>query len=135
MISRYVKFGGYYQGKQILNLAQQHNADFNKDGEINMTDANLIAKADAGLEAQDSSNLSGDVNMDGKVNIADALMIERYLKQVTDLSPQAQQNADVDKNGVINNADVNCDGKLDDDDISLISKYETKLIDALPVNQ
>ncbi|MGN1457450.1 MAG: leucine-rich repeat protein, partial [Acutalibacteraceae bacterium] len=53
--------------------------DVTGDGEVNVADALMIARYDAGLVTFDDSQLaSADVTGDGKVNIADALMIARY---------------------------------------------------------
>ena len=52
--------------------------DTNGDGEVNIADALMISRYDAGLTTLDESMLDvSDVNGDGDVNIADALMIAR----------------------------------------------------------
>lgn len=53
--------------------------DVNGDGKVNIADALLISRYDAGLASLDAEQLAaGDVNKDNKVNIADALLISRY---------------------------------------------------------
>ena len=53
--------------------------DTNNDGEVNIADALMISRYDAGMAELDGSQLSvSDVNGDGEVNIADALMISRF---------------------------------------------------------
>ncbi len=53
--------------------------DVNDDEEVNIADALMISRYDAGLaELDETALLAGDVNGDDEVNIADALMISRY---------------------------------------------------------
>ena len=53
--------------------------DTNNDGEINIADALMISRYDAGLAELNEDQLAvSDVNNDGEVNIADALMISRF---------------------------------------------------------
>ena len=53
--------------------------DTNNDGEVNIADALMISRYDAGMAELDGSQLAvSDVNGDGEVNIADALMISRF---------------------------------------------------------
>ncbi len=53
--------------------------DTNNDGEVNIADALMISRYDAGLTELNESQLAvSDVNNDGEVNIADALMISRF---------------------------------------------------------
>ena len=55
------------------------SGDTNNDGEINIADALMISRYDAGLVELNESQLAvSDVNNDGEVNIADALMISRF---------------------------------------------------------
>ena len=59
--------------------------DTNGDGEVNIADALMISRYDAGLTTLDESMLDvSDVNGDGEVNIADALMIARLDAGLTD---------------------------------------------------
>ncbi len=53
--------------------------DTNNDGEVNIADALMISRYDAGMAELDGGQLAvSDVNGDGEVNIADALMISRF---------------------------------------------------------
>ena len=53
--------------------------DTNLDGEMNIADALMISRYDAGLAELNEDQLAvSDVNNDGEVNIADALMISRF---------------------------------------------------------
>ena len=53
--------------------------DTNGDGEVDIADALMISRYDAGLITLDEAQLSvSDVNKDGEVDIADALMLSRY---------------------------------------------------------
>ena len=53
--------------------------DVNFDGVVDIADALMISRYDAGLTQLDEKQLfAGDVNGDGEVDIADALMISRY---------------------------------------------------------
>lgn len=55
------------------------SGDTNGDGKVNIADALMISRYDAGLvELKEEQKAVSDVNGDGKVNIADALMISRY---------------------------------------------------------
>lgn len=53
--------------------------DTNLDGEMNIADALMISRHDAGIVDLDECHLAvSDVNGDGEVNIADALVISRF---------------------------------------------------------
>lgn len=53
--------------------------DTNNDGEVNIADALMISRYDAGLITLNEAQLSvSDVNKDGEVDIADALILSRY---------------------------------------------------------
>ena len=53
--------------------------DTNGDGEVNIADALMISRYDAGLITLNKAQLSvSDVNKDGEVDIADALVISRF---------------------------------------------------------
>lgn len=55
------------------------NGDTNGDGTVDIADALMISRYDAGLITLDSTQISvSDVNSDGSADIADALMIARY---------------------------------------------------------
>ncbi|MBP0974249.1 MAG: carbohydrate binding domain-containing protein [Oscillospiraceae bacterium] len=76
-------------------------------------------------EAQPQSDnvLYGDANDDKHVDILDVITLNRNLQSGEQLSEQGKRNADVDRNGAINETD------------SLnILKYLVDLIDALPVD-
>jgi len=70
------------------------------------------------------STLCGDVNMDGKVDITDSVKLSLYLEDPagTPLSEQAIENADVYKDGVV-----------DEKDAETLKNYIAKRVDALPV--
>ena len=66
-------------GNVIIMTQEGLMGDTNGDGEIDIADALMISRYDAGLTELEASQLSAsDVNTDGEVNIADALMISRY---------------------------------------------------------
>ena len=53
--------------------------DINGDGEVDIADAILIMKYDAGLTViDDTVNKAADVNQDGEIDIADAILIMKY---------------------------------------------------------
>ena len=53
--------------------------DTNGDESVDIADALMVARYDAGLIQLDETQLSvSDVNKDGSVDIADSLMIARY---------------------------------------------------------
>ena len=53
--------------------------DVNNDGEIDIADAILIMKHDAGLTVIDNAfQQAADVNNDGEIDIADAILIMKY---------------------------------------------------------
>lgn len=63
----------------VYNANSLKKGDVNGDGKVNIADALMISRYDAGLTGLDSIQLSvSDINGDGKVNIADALMISRF---------------------------------------------------------
>ncbi len=67
---------------QIFSIVTLENnrivGDANNDGEVNIADALVISRYDAGIISMDKNRLAvSDVNRDGEVNIADALMISR----------------------------------------------------------
>ncbi|MGN1457448.1 MAG: leucine-rich repeat protein [Acutalibacteraceae bacterium] len=80
-----VKFYGY-KNSYAQTYATENNIafvpldfDVSKDDDVNIADALLIAKYDAGLTQFDNIQLkAAEVTGDGEVNIADALMIARY---------------------------------------------------------
>lgn len=57
--------------------------DVNGDNSIDLNDAILAAKIDAGLaKIEDKNFKSSDVNGDGKVDVKDALLIARYVAKL-----------------------------------------------------
>ena len=48
----------------------------------------------------------GDVNLDGEVDVVDVLIVNKYLLGVAQLEGDSRTNADVDKNGIIEDADA-----------------------------
>ena len=48
----------------------------------------------------------GDVNLDGEVDVVDVLIVNKYLLGVAQLEGDSRINADVDKNGTIEDADA-----------------------------
>ena len=53
--------------------------DVNGDGEVDIADAILVMKHDAGLTViDDTFNKAADVNQDGEIDIADAILIMKY---------------------------------------------------------
>jgi len=53
--------------------------DVNGDGEVDIADAILIMKHDAGVTVIDQTlKMLGDVNQDGEIDIADAILIMKY---------------------------------------------------------
>ena len=75
-------------------------ADYNKDGTINNTDANSLAKAIA------ANYKLGDVDLDGKITIVDVNMISKYVAKLIDLDTTQKLLADVNKDGKINSKDI-----------------------------
>lgn len=65
------------------------------------------------VEEPEYTPISGDTNLDGKVSIADATMIEWHLEDGYAIKPQGLINADVNKDGVVNQIDANLIRKLD----------------------
>lgn len=64
---------------KIVVVSNNILGDTNNDSEVNIADALMISRYDAGLTELDESQLAvSDVNNDGEVNIADALMISRF---------------------------------------------------------
>ena len=90
----------YVLGKTTLTIDQMSLADYNKDGKINNTDANALAKAIA------ANYKLGDVDMDGKVTIIDVNLISKYVAKLTDFDTTQKILADVNKDGKINSKDI-----------------------------
>ncbi len=75
----YVTFISDHFSKYAIVTDAGIKGDTNNDGEVNIADALMISRYDAGLADLDESQLAvSDVNSDGEVNIADALMISRF---------------------------------------------------------
>ncbi len=75
----YVTFMTDHFSKYAIVTDGGIEGDTNNDGEVNIADALMISRYDAGLADLDESQLAvSDVNSDGEVNIADALMISRF---------------------------------------------------------
>ena len=76
----------YSAGKYIFTTQAKNfrlldaiKGDTNGDGSVDIADALMIARYDAGLVQLDETQLSiSDVNKDGGVDIADALMVARF---------------------------------------------------------
>jgi len=90
----------YVLGKTTLTIDQMTLADYNKDGTINNTDANSLAKAIA------ANYKLGDVDLDGKITIVDVNMISKYVAKLIDLDTTQKLLADVNKDGKINSKDI-----------------------------
>ena len=74
---------GMYKGEKTVSFVVLSGAnetgDTNNDGEVNIADALMISRYDAGLAELNEDQLAvSDINNDGEVNIADALMISRF---------------------------------------------------------
>lgn len=78
----------YVEGTELIYKGKEPSVkkgDVNGDGEVNIADALMISRYDAGLAELDSSKLSvSDVNGDSETDIADALMISRYDAEMID---------------------------------------------------
>ena len=48
----------------------------------------------------------GDLNNDGQVTVEDLIIARRYLLEIQDLDQRQKESADVNKDGIINDADV-----------------------------
>ena len=66
-------------------------------------------------------NSIGDVNLDGIIDIFDAVRIQKYINKQIELTKEAIDNADINKDGKINNIDMN-----------LLKKYLSGNIKELP---
>ena len=53
-----------------------------------------------------STTVYGDVDEDGDVDIVDVLRLNQYLLSLSEVSTQGQYNADVDNNGIVQDADA-----------------------------
>ena len=63
----------------IYDPSEIRQGDTNSDGSVDIADALMIARADAGLIQLDEMQLAvSDVNKDNSVDIADALMVARF---------------------------------------------------------
>ena len=57
--------------------------DVNNDGEITITDATLVLRANAGFVTLTTTQIkSADVNFDGIVNVKDATLIQKYIAEL-----------------------------------------------------
>ena len=90
----------YILGKTTLTIDQMTLADYNKDSNINNTDANSLAKAIA------SKYKLGDVDMDGSVTIVDVNLISKYVSKLIEFDTTQKILADVNKDGKINSKDI-----------------------------
>lgn len=90
----------YILGKTTLTIDQMTLADYNKDSNINNTDANALAKAIA------ANYKLGDVDMDGKITIVDVDLISKYVAKLIDFDTTQKILADVNKDGKINSKDI-----------------------------
>ena len=90
----------YILGKTTLTIDQMTFADYNKDSNINNTDANALAKAIA------ANYKLGDVDMDGKITIVDVDLISKYVAKLIDFDTTQKILADVNKDGKINSKDI-----------------------------
>ena len=118
---------------QTPNEVQTILSDVNGDDELTINDLDCLAyylryephqfryletytyDDDEVVEEPEYTPISGDTNLDGKVSIADATMIEDYLKDAERyaIKPQGLINADVNKDGIVNQIDANLIRKLD----------------------
>lgn len=90
----------YILEKTTLTIDQMTLADYNKDGKIDNTDANGLAKLIA------SNYEVGDINMDGKINMLDVRLLNSYLSKTKDFNTVQKLLADINKDGRINTNDL-----------------------------
>lgn len=86
-------------GKFKLNSKQRDAADFNFDNKITLTD--LIA-----LNNLLKSKIAGDANGDGSLTEDDVKVIQKHIASLIKLDGRLLENADVNKDGVVNMRDV-----------------------------
>ncbi|MBO4878430.1 MAG: hypothetical protein J5501_10520 [Ruminococcus sp.] len=148
-----VILGLHLDGDKELSDQALKNADVYKDGTVDVNDKDTLQKYLAKLipelpvEPEDipettattsaapetttvpvstePSTKPGDVNMDGMVDISDSVLLNKYLNDPENnpLSEQAQENADVYK-----------DGRLTASDSETIVKYISSIVKELPVD-
>ena len=66
-------------GALNITVTALHKGDVNSDNKVDIVDALLIARYDAGLPVSNFNVKAGDVDGNGPVNIVDALHIARYV--------------------------------------------------------
>lgn len=90
----------YILGKTTLTIDQMTLADYTKDGKIDNTDANSLAKSIV------SNYVVGDINMDGKINMLDIRILNSYLSNIKGLNTVEKLLADINGDGKINASDL-----------------------------
>jgi len=103
----------HINGEEVLEGQALKNADVNNDGNIDMQDVKLIAMYitewfPGTLPEKPITDyvLYGDANCDSIADTADALAITKHISGEKVLEGQALKNADVNKDGKIDNIDV-----------------------------
>lgn len=111
------------------------NADYNKDGKVNMQD--VVALQRLLEKIKEGSMLKGDANQDGIVDEKDALELNKIITGKIIPTPEQRYAADMDNNGVLNMKDITAlkrllnqyipgdadgDGQLSDNDVTTMQK-------------
>ena len=128
----------FVQQWQTPDVAQAFIADYNRDGELDMTDTDRLRDIILQKYPFDVNRYrgAGDVDGNGRINQTDAKIIKAIVLGTKQFSDYPK--ADVDRNGMVNGmdyfivllmvqngwtelyGDVNGDGKVDPDDWNLI---------------
>ena len=98
----------YTRGKIQLNQLYRDNADVNGDGMVDDRDVQGIKNilTERPIDWNESKRLLGDANGDGEVSIADAQRVLNYARGKINLNELYSDNADVNKDGVIDEKDA-----------------------------
>ncbi|MBR3624422.1 MAG: hypothetical protein IKN43_13870, partial [Selenomonadaceae bacterium] len=96
VMKNYLKKGSYVKA-----------ADFDDDGEINVTDLSAFKQALRNARATNSTGIKGDINNDGKVTVSDVNLLNKFFN-------------DEISSAHLYNEDVNGDGELNKDDLESV---------------
>jgi len=93
----------HVSGSKTLTGQALKNADYNKDGIVDMKDALALSNK---VEVKTESTLLGDVNLDGKLTKEDVDLLYSHVSGSKTLTGQALKNADYNKDGIVDMKDV-----------------------------